>query len=45
MDKSLHNFPLKFVQAPFFLPTLCIVLLNFACKGTIKKTKTGKSAS
>ena len=44
MQKSLHNFPLKFVQAPF-LPTFCIVLLNFACEGTIKKTKTGKSAS
>ena len=36
MEKSLHNFPLKFVQAPF-LPTFCIVLLNFACEGTIKK--------
>ena len=40
MEKSLHNFPLKFVQAPF-LPTFCIVLLNFDGEGTIKNIARG----
>ena len=41
MEKSLHNFPLKFVQAPFFIYFLHCV----ASEGSIKKTKTGKSAT
>ena len=35
--KVTSQFPFEICAGSFFLPTFCIVLLNFACEGTIKK--------